>query len=372
MNINKSFVILLFLCTSIISLGQNTKHHHKDEVNKEPNLMNVGKRWSVERAKEWYASYPWLNGCDYIPRTAINQLEMWQASTFDTATINQELGWAENIGFNTLRVFLHSLAWKGDPQGFKDRINIFLNICTIHHIKPLFVFFDDVWNPNPKIGKQPEPKPGVHNSGWVADPGATATDTSTYPFLKSYMTDILTTFKNDPRILLWDLYNEPGNSGRGDTILPLVKKAFEWARAVNPSQPLTVDIFNYNFALISTYAALHSDIMTYHCYGVPHDQKAFINTLRLFNRPIICTEYMARTINCRITNVTPVLKEYNVGAINWGFVEGKTNTIYAWDTPIPDGSQPVEWFHDLFWPDGTPYYPAEINEIKKLNGKSVK
>src|SRR5947207_11430450 len=126
--------------------------------------------WSAKKANDWYKQQGWLVGCNFLPSTAINQLEMWEAQTFDTVTIKRELGWAEGLGFNTLRVFLHNLVWENDPSGFKERVNIFLNIASRHHIKPLFVFFDDCWNPEPAYGKQPLPKRGVHNSGWMRSP----------------------------------------------------------------------------------------------------------------------------------------------------------------------------------------------------------
>src|ERR1700753_469750 len=131
----------------------------------------VHNRWSEEKANAWYAQHKWINGSNFIPSTAINQLEMWQADTFDPKTIDRELGYAEGIGFNAMRVFLHSVVWQEDPAGFKKRINEYLAIADKHHIQTIFVFFDDCWNPNAKPGKQPDPKPGIHNSGWMQDPG---------------------------------------------------------------------------------------------------------------------------------------------------------------------------------------------------------
>src|SRR4051812_48064813 len=187
----------------------------------------AGTVWSVEKANAWYNQHKWITGANFLPSTAINQLEMWQAETFDTTTINRELGWAENIGFNTMRVFLHSVAWKQDPEGFKKRVDQFLSIADKHKIKPLFVFFDDCWNKVPQAGKQPAPKPGVHNSGWVQDPGQPASnDSANFPPLERYVKDVLMRFARDKRILLWDLYNEPGNSGKKDSSLPLLKKVF--------------------------------------------------------------------------------------------------------------------------------------------------
>ena len=324
--------------------------------------------WSAEKAAAWYAEHKWLTGANYIPSNAINQLEMWQAASFDPAQIDKELGWAENIGFNTMRVFLHSLAWEQDHEGFKTRMDQFLGIADKHHIQPLFVFFDDCWNKVPKTGKQPDPKPGIHNSGWMQDPGQPASaDSTRFPGLEKYVKDVLTRFAKDKRILLWDLYNEPGNSGKRDSSLPLLTKVFQWARAVNPDQPISAGLWDWSFEKLNALQLSNSDVITYHDYEEPLMHRRVIELLKASGRPLICTEYMARTRNSRFANVLPLLKEKKVGAINWGFVEGKTNTIYAWDTPLPDASQPIEWFHDIFKRDGTPYREDEVNMIKKLN-----
>jgi hypothetical protein len=333
-------------------------------------VASTGQRWSAEKAAAWYKQHQWITGANYLPATAINQLEMWQAETFDTATISKEFEWAQTIGFNTMRVFLHSLVWKNDQQGFKNRINQYLSIADRHGIKTIFVFFDDCWNKEPKIGKQPAPKPGIHNSGWMQDPGQAASyDSSQFPALQQYVTDVMTTFSKDRRILLWDLYNEPGNSGKKDSSLQLVTKVFQWARAVNPDQPISVGLWAWDFEKLNEVQLNNSDVITYHNYEDPQWHRRTIELLKTTGRPLICTEYMARIRNSRFHNILPLLKEKNVGAINWGFVSGKSNTIYAWDTPIPSGEQPIEWFHDIFFPDGKPYRQDEVNLIKKLNDK---
>ncbi len=331
------------------------------------NAQSKGQVWSIDKANAWYAQHQWMVGANYIPANAINQLEMWQADTFDPATIDKELGWAEKIGFNTIRVFLHSIAWKQDPEGFKKRVDQFLTIANKHKIEPLFVFFDDCWNKMPKAGKQPEPKTGIHNSGWMQDPGQPASnDASLYPELEKYVTDVMTRFAHDQRILLWDLYNEPGNSGKNDSTLALLQKVVGWARSVNPDQPISIGLWNWSFEKLNAYQVANSDIITYHNYDEPPQHLRVIQLLKAFGRPLICTEYMARIRNSRFSNILPLLKKENTGAINWGFVNGKTNTIYAWDTPLADGSQPIEWFHDIFWKDGTPYRQDEVELIKKL------
>jgi len=325
-------------------------------------------RWTETKALEWYAHQPWMAGCNYIPATAINQIEMWHKNTFDPKQIDKELTWAEGLGFNTLRVFLSSVVWKNDAQGFKNRMNEFLTICNRHGIRPLFVFFDDCWNKESTYGKQPDPKPGIHNSGWVQDPSFSlrADTTKLYPVLKSYVQDILTTFGKDKRVLLWDLYNEPGNSGYGISSLPLLRKVFQWARECHPSQPITSGIWYYDVPALNAFQLTHSDVISYHCYNDEKEHGALIKFLKMLNRPLVCTEYMARKNNSRFENIMPLLKKEKVVAINWGFVSGKTNTIFAWDTPLPNVKEPALWFHDIFRQDGTPFDKKEVELIKSL------
>jgi len=325
--------------------------------------------WSVEKANAWYAQHKWINGANFTPSTAINQLEMWQAETFDPATIDRELGYAEGIGMNAMRVFLHSVVWKEDPKGFKSRINKYLAIADKHHIQTIFVFFDDCWNPNAKPGKQPEPKPGIHNSGWMQDPGKPLTTAADFAALKAYVDDILVTFKHDKRILLWDLYNEPGNGDKNKIASRLLPKVFAWAHAIRPDQPVSSGMWDWNLETYNKIQLQNSDVVTYHCYDTPELHERVVKLLKLYNRPLICTEYMARPRNSTFENTMPMLKKNNTGAINWGFVSGKTNTIYAWDTPMPDGSEPKVWFHDIFRKDGTPYKQEEVALIKQLNDK---
>jgi hypothetical protein len=333
--------------------------------------MNHSFRWSEEKAQQWYAQQPWMAGCDYIPASAINQIEMWSKDTFDAKQIDKELGWAEGLGFNTLRVFLSSVVWENDATGFKSRINEFLTICHKHGIRPMFVFFDDCWNAESKYGKQPAPKPGVHNSGWIQDPSVSlrADTVKLYDVLGKYVKDIMTSFANDSRILMWDLYNEPGNSGHDMTSLPLLKRVFRWARESNPSQPITSGIWYFKCPALNAFQLNHSDVISYHNYDKEADHATEIKYLKMLNRPLVCTEYMARRNNSRFQTIMPLLKKEKVVAINWGFVSGKTNTIFAWDTPLPNVKEPELWFHDIFRQDGTPFDQKEVDCIKSLTGK---
>jgi len=328
--------------------------------------MNISPRWSIEQANEWYARQPWLVGCNFIPSSAINQLEMWQVETFDPAIIDCELGWAASIGFNTVRTFLHDLAWEADPAGFKERLNFFLEIAYLHGIRPIIVIFDDCWNPNPKIGSQPAPRPGIHNSGWLQSPSLDVVNrgASAWFHLERYVTDIIGSFANDKRILFWDLYNEPGNNGNAEKSLPLVQYAFEWARGASPSQPLSVGLWN-DYPTLNEFQLAASDIITFHNYYPEDNLIKQIKQLKEYGRPVICTEYMARTQGSLFEKCLPIFRAENVGCFNWGLVSGKTQTIYPWESP-GDQAEPELWFHDIFHSDGTPYRLEEIDFIRGI------
>ena len=330
------------------------------------------KIWTATQANDWYNKQPWLIGCNFIPSTAINELEMWQAETFDPKTIDRELGWAQDLGFNVVRVYLHNLAWETDKEGFKKRIREFLTITEKHKIKVLFVLFDDCWLPDPKPGKQPEPIPGVHNSGWLRAPGpAIVGDAEKWDVLELYVKDILIQFRNDNRILMWDLYNEPGNSDMTEISFPFMQEIFRWAWSVRPSQPLTCATWNggEKFKRYNDFQLQNSDVITFHNYSDAKNLEAEILRLQKHGRPLICSEYMARTNHSTFEKNLPVLKKYKVGAINWGLVSGKTNTIFPWGSK--EGTpEPAVWFHDIFRKDGSAFSEKEVKLIKELTRPS--
>lgn len=349
-------------------------------------------RWPEAKANQWYAQQPWVIGSNYIPQSAINQLEMWQEASFDPVQIDKELGWAEAIGMNTMRVFLHDLLWQQDAAGFRRRIDQFLTIASRHHIRPLFVLFDSCWDPLPKLGPQHPPIPGVHNSGWVQSPGAKAlVDPSQYPRLKAYVQGVVGAFAKDDRILGWDVWNEPGAENSGSysqtelitkdkiaRIVALLPQVFAWAREVNPIQPLASGVYDIHTSKtesdvdeLQSIQLRQSDVITFHNYSWPEDFKQEVDWLRRFDRPILCTEFMARSIGSTFDTILPIAKQEHVGAINWGFVAGKTQTYLPWESwqhpYILD--QPPVWFHEVLHPDGTPYRQAEVDLIKRLTGR---
>jgi len=368
-------ILPIFLVLSLLQTNAQKNNNGKREV------------WTKEQAKTWYSKQPWLVGANFLPSSAINELEMWQAETFDIMAIARELKWAASIGMNTMRVFLHDLAWLQNPAGFKKRMEIFLRIASRYNIRPLFVLFDSCWDPFPHTGKQHEPAPFLHNSGWVQSPGADALkDSAQYPRLKKYVTDIVSHFSKDKRVLGWDVWNEPDNTNNSsygrfepynkvELVEHLLKKVFVWTRSANPLQPVTAAIWAGNWSdhdslrPIEKLMIEESDIVSFHNYDKGEDFEQRIKWLQRYERPIICTEYMSRGNGSVFEGSLPVAKKYNVGAFNWGLVNGKSQTIYPWDSWQKKYiGEPDLWFHDVFRADGTPFKQTEVDFIKEITG----
>jgi len=344
-------------------------------------------RWSVDRANSWYQAQGWLVGANYITSNAINQLEMFAPDSFDPRRIDTELGWARRCGLNTVRVFLHDQLFAQDRRGFQRRLSQFVGIAARHRIKPLFVLFDSCWDPLPKAGRQRAPRPGVHNSGWVQSPGAERLNDGRTRGLHDYVTGVLAQFRDDDRVLGWDLWNEPDNpalvyrdvelTNKQELVADLLPRVFRWAREVDPRQPLTSAVWDGNWAdpmrrsAISAIQLEHSDVVSFHCYDEPVLFESRIAELSPLGRPILCTEYMARTRGSTIDGILPIAKRRNVAALNWGLVTGKTQTYFPWDSwDHPYSAMPKVWFHDLLLPDGRPYQNSEIQTIRGLVASS--
>jgi hypothetical protein len=350
--------------------------------------LQAAERWTPEQANKWYDAQPWLVGCNFGPSTAINQLEMWQAETFDPKTIDRELGWAASIGMNTVRVFLHEIPWQDDREGFYGRLDEFLDIAAKHKIRPMIVFFDGVWDPDPQSGPQRRPRTGVHNSGWVQSPGRVVlVDPAKQDALKPYVYEVIKRYAQDDRVLAWDLFNEPDNpnsnsygplelKNKDEVAEGLVRRVFQWAREVGPSQPLTVGLWRgepwdqpEKLNLVHRAALELSDIISFHDYNDPAQLKARIAQLRKTGRPLLCTEYLARANGSTFETALPIFKEERIAAYNWGLVEGKTNTKYPWSTwAMPILGEPDPWHHEIFHSDGRPYREDEVRLIKSLTG----
>lgn len=348
---------------------------------------SVAERWSEEKAWKWHQENGWMAGTNFNPSTAINQLEFFQEESFDMETIDRELSWSAELGMKMHRVYLHNLLWDQDSLGFINRINAYLETADKYQIKTMLVLLDDVWHPVPKLGKQPDPTPFVHNSGWVQAPGATILgDSLRHDELKNYIKGVISHFAEDKRVVAWDLYNEPDNvanqPGYAELELKdkytytfaLLKKVVRWAREVNPSQPLTIGIWKGDHSLWGNPQALrplerfmieNSDVISFHSYDNLQVTTEKVEELKKYNRPIICTEYLARGNGSTFEDILPMFKENEIHAVNWGFVSGKTNTIFPWSSwSKAFDSMPKIWHHDIYRTDKSPFSEEEIALLK--------
>lgn len=353
-------------------------------------------RWSVEKAVAWEAQRPWIVGCNFIPSTAGNQLEFWSASTHDPQTIEAELDLAASLGMNAVRVFLHDLAWEADREGVLSRFDSFLASASSRGISVMPVLFDDCWHEPRSLGSNPKPRPGVHNSIWLRSPGLRAArDLSQRPRLEAYVKGVIGAFARDRRILAWDLYNELGNfflpslasppivkqlrllkEGLAFYLapiptLPLFRAALGWAREVNPEQPITSPLW-IDQAKLNRELILASDVPSFHDYHGSDILGRKIDDLQASEaaagRPLLCTEYLARTEGSLFQTCLPVFAERRVACFNWGLVAGRTQTIYTWKDGGRSSAEPPLWYHDIFRQDRSPFSEEEVATIRRMTG----
>ena len=349
-------------------------------VSKNGTVPIIPGRWDSSKSKEYVAKFMGegvpLIGVNYVPAYAVNVLEMWQSETFSLSKIENELDFAKKLGVNLLRVFLHSKLLAQDKSGFLDKLDSFLGACEKRNIFVMFVFFEDVWGFSSKLGKQPEPIKGKHNSRWVQCPGLRYVEKE----MESYVKDIITKYKDDKRIFAWDLYNEPGNSFKGARTFELLEKAFKWAREVNPSQPLTAGSFIYpgdwrfplGFKYLNMLCYLNSDIVSFHTYDtipIVDSILKYINGIQS-DYPMICSEYMARKNGSLFSTHLPFFLKNKIIPINWGLCTGRCNCRFPWDSlAAPYKHEPDPWFHDILHENGTPYIKEEVDLICECSKK---
>lgn len=326
--------------------------------------------WSPEKAWEWYNRMPWLNGVNYIPAYAVNYTAMWDKTTFSAKAIDRELALMEDLGMNCVRVVMQHAVYADDAKYFKKTFRRFLDIAQKHGILVMPIFFDDCAfgvNTDPVVGRQSEPLEGWYAWAWSPSPGySMVVDEREHPKLETYVKDIMQTFRDDKRILCWDLYNEPTNSRFSKMSWPLLRKVFRWAREVGPSQPITSGIWNGN-AELETFLTENSDVITFHQYDNREETQKGMERMKAKGRPVICTEWMNRPRGSLVADIMPMFKENRVGSMLWGLVNGKTQTHLPWGHRPDGGAYDGPWQHDLYRGDLTPYDAEELNLIKQLN-----
>ncbi len=328
--------------------------------------LDDGRRWSEERIWAWWRNAGVIRGVNYVPRTAVNSVEMWMEDSFDPETIDEELNWAQDLGYTAVRVVLPFAVWREDPDGFIDRFEEFLEIARSHSLAVVPVLFDDLNRAGmePEVGPQPDPVPDVHNSRWVPSPGPSRVrDREQWEPLYDYVVQVVWNHRRDDRILYWDLYNTAGNDGLWDETLPLLDQAFEWVRDMNPTQPLSVAAWRDLGTPMAARKLERSDLITFETFENAVMVEAKLLLLQRNNRPIIASNWLMRQQDNRFDTILPLFSQYRVGWFNRGLVQGRTQ-MWIQEEGFRAEDQPEVWQHDVLTADGEPYDEDEIELIR--------
>lgn len=349
-------------------------------------------QWTAEAANDWYSRLPWLVGSNYTQSNTVNQLEMWQAETFDSERIDMELGWAENLGFNVLRVFLNDQIWHKDTSGCQKRMGNLLKLADKHKMRVIFVLFNSSGDPYPQLGRQHQPKPGVRQSLWAQSPsGKALTDRTAMELALEYAKEVVAAFSIDKRILAWDVWNEPDNAnvGRFGTYEPVNKaelvrnmlpKAFEYARAGTPTQPLTSGLWRGDWSSPDKLTPIEkiqvelSDFLSFQNYAGPEEFGKRVKWLQAYGRPVICTGFLARNQGSTPEAILPIAQKNDVGVFVSDLVAGKNQTWLPWDSweRAYTDRQPEVWPQDIFRGNGAPYKAEEVKYIRDFLAANIK
>ncbi|MBQ9785645.1 MAG: cellulase family glycosylhydrolase [Clostridia bacterium] len=348
-------------------------------------------KWSKERAWEWYNSRPWIRGCNFMPSDCANRIDMWQEYKFEEhfATAEREIALAESIGFNSVRIILEYEVWEHQHDGFMERLDKYLTMFYKHGITAMMVLANDCsvpkafWKPA-HFGEQTYDI-GYHGGRRVSPHGGHGElsyhlldDPATAARYYEFVREIITVYAHDERVLIWNLFNEPGNN-RADLSLSHMEKFFEIAREIDPDQPLCADCLGDYCkpgTTIGDRALELSDIISYHNYNDFENNIEWAEKLRLLGRPALDTEWLHRIYSNTVEEIYPLLYLEKIGAYNWGFVQGKYQTHEPWNgiwERMERGEAQFDvtkWQHDLFRPSGRPYDPREINLIATYNKKA--
>ncbi|MBR1588544.1 MAG: cellulase family glycosylhydrolase [Kiritimatiellae bacterium] len=362
--------------------------------------------WTKEKAWTWHCAQPWMRGCNYMPASAAGFDDMWQehGSEARFKAMDRELALAEKTGFNVMRFLVSPGAWMAEHDGFMARFERSLALLGKHKMRAIVVLGNDC--SVPKERWKPF-KSGPQDVDWGCHGGKKAPEHGSMPDAVGYTIlddpelnpkfyamceELVAKYRSDPRIAFWNLWNEPGNNNRGRLTLPHLRKLFELCWRIDPIQPLAADVWcdrygmgfpsgeNVQPARADREAAQQlagelSDIVSYHCYEPYDRQVTLIRDLRRFyGRPLVNTEWLARTSGCNVADCYPLFYVARVGAVNWGLVAGRFQAYEPregmWKEIERGGGKRYDmtkWFHDLYRPSHRPYDPREIDLIKRFN-----
>ncbi len=321
-------------------------------------------RWSKEKVQAYIDQFGVIKACNYVPAYCYNYMQMWY--DYREKTIKKEVAFAKDCDLNSFRIFLPLFAFQdgGKWDMVKKNLRHFMDLCRDMEISIMLSF-----QPNyMKVDKGEEEgpyvdfKPGRHMNHWYypnADFDQMHKKTQVLDVVYSFMEDIMDEYYEDTNIVAWDLWNETWPEDR--ECLELI---FSKAREINPMQPLTACWEAFDI----------SDVISFHNYVRPggrdrYGQKGSLDFMEeleralSFQRPVLCTECLARSEGNTFESFLPFFSKHRIGFYFWGLCAGAAQYHFPWDWP--EGSpEPKEWFHCILYPDGLPYREEEIRLLK--------
>jgi hypothetical protein len=320
----------------------------------------MDQRWTVTRAHEYMQSYGVIKGCNFVPSYCKSPMQHF--IDFREDIIRKELGYAKKAGLNSIRLWIPCFAWQSDRQTFYQVLDKYLEICnemqfSIMATLTCYSIKKDTFQEKLEVKPQ-RFYPGVHIQPLEIE-GIYRREADDWPVIREYYQEITKRYGDNRTIIVWDLYNEAWEKDRD-----LQEHLFQWVREVDPGQPLTACWGAHDY----------SDVITFHTYQPPGGKKrdelpgllSFeeeINYALSYNRPVLCTEWLARTFGNNFQNVLPVFAAYNIGFYFWGLVAGSGQYRFPWNWP-EGAPEPYLWFHEILYPDGHPYKREEIDMIR--------
>lgn len=355
-------------------------------------------KWTKERAWEWYNKQPWIRGFCYYPSCCLNMIEMWQEYNWDKvkATMEKEMAIAKEWGFNAVRILTLFDLYLDQPEAHLNHLEEFIQICDKNQIKVMVCIGNDclVSKSNykkPSYGEQ-EYDLGYHSGKAISphivmnEPGyALADEPEYFDLYLEYVEAIISKYAKDERVLLWDIYNEPGNSRRGMMSYKVMEESFKIARKYDTIQPCAACCWSYNekdepYKEIELKALEMSDVILYHGYMNYKKHKRTVKFLKkTYERPLFNTEWLHRIWHNDVEHFFPYFRKNKIAAFNWGFVRGKSQTNEPWEWLFNEYHLGhgkdwdfTKWQHDLIRSNLEPYDFKEYEIIKRECQKADK
>ncbi|NOX97778.1 MAG: cellulase family glycosylhydrolase [Nitrospirae bacterium] len=235
-----------------------------------------------------------VHGANYIPSYARNSIEIWE--NFNPEVIDRELGYAQSLGLNSVRVWLDYRPYAHNPGLMLKRIEAFLCLCDKHKLTVILILFDSCGIEEKDLREKGE---NLHWKRWIKNPGYDYLFPEHWDRFKKYIKDIVGTFLNDHRVLAWDVMNEPwcqikpDNDEQKRVIMRFVKHFAKQVRNLNPDAPITIGVTTLDRAeqvedLI--------DLISFHSYDTEPEKwelllKKANQYAKLKGKPILLTEW---------------------------------------------------------------------------------